>query len=311
MSDFRQALLKQLQSNLTGPIAVLAGGNSAEREISLRSGNAVLTAFADAGLACSLLDTAEPDWLLKIDNFGLAFIALHGPGGEDGTVQGALLTKGIRFTGSKVLASALAMDKRRSKLLWSGAGLPTPEFVVLDDASDMNAVFASLGESIVKPSTEGSSIGMARVASADELRTAYAMAKSYGTVLAERWVVGEEYTVAIVGREVLPAIRLETNNRFYDFEAKYQSSTTRYLCPCGLSATDESVLQALALQAFDSLGCVGWGRVDVMRDSGGKFQLLEVNTIPGMTDHSLVPMAAKARGWDFQELVLAIAVQAL
>lgn len=311
MSDTRTALLSQLQQNLKAPIAVLAGGKSAEREISLRSGNAVLEALSAAGQPCSFIDTADSGWLESMEKFDLAFIALHGPGGEDGTVQGALLTKGIRFTGSSVLASALAMDKRRSKLLWLGAGLPTPEFVLLDQNSDMDAVFASLGECIVKPSNEGSSIGMARVASAQELRDAYAKAKDYGAVLAERWVTGEEYTVAIVGREVLPAIRLETNNRFYDFEAKYQSTTTRYLCPCGLSAGDESRLQHLALQAFDSLGCTGWGRVDVMRDQSGDFQLLEVNTIPGMTDHSLVPMAAKARGWDFQELVLAIAVQAL
>lgn len=311
MSEMRTVMLAQLQRNLQTPIAVLAGGRSAEREISLRSGNAVFQALSDAGLACSILDTADADWLEKVSAFDLAFIALHGPGGEDGTVQGALLTKGIRFTGSAVMASALAMDKRRSKLLWLGAGLPTPEFVMLNESSDMEDVFAKLGECIVKPSNEGSSIGMARVANAQELSEAYAAAKGYGAILAERWVTGEEYTVAIVGREVLPAIRLETDNRFYDFEAKYHSTTTRYLCPCGLSGAEEDALQNLALQAFDSLGCTGWGRVDVMRDKNGNFQLLEVNTIPGMTDHSLVPMAAKARGWDFQELVLAIAVQAL
>ncbi len=304
-------LNKQLQEGLTGPVAVLAGGHSSEREISLRSGRAVLDALMTAGISSSLLDTAEPDWLEQLSDYGLAFVALHGPGGEDGTVQGALITKGIPFTGSGVLASALAMDKRRSKLLWLGAGLPTPEFVVLDDSSDLDDEFARLGECIVKPSTEGSSIGMARVASAAELKDAYAIARDYGTVLAERWVVGEEYTVAIVGREVLPAIRLETNNRFYDFDAKYQSSATRYHCPSGLTDSSEEQLKALALQAFDSLGCSGWGRVDVMRDRNGQFQLLEVNTIPGMTDHSLVPMAAKARGWSFQDLVLAIAVQAL
>lgn len=304
-------MLARLRQTLQAPIAVLAGGRSAEREISLRSGAAVLQALSDVGLDCSLVDTADSDWLEKMSAFDLAFIALHGPGGEDGTVQGALLTKGIRFTGSGVMASALAMDKQRSKLLWMGAGLPTPPFVLLDDSSDLRAVYDTLGECIVKPSTEGSSIGMARVTSEPELREAYAKARGYGAVLAERWVSGEEYTVSIVGREVLPAIRLETNNRFYDFDAKYQSTTTRYLCPCGLSDAEEKALQTLALKAFDSLGCTGWGRVDVMRDINGDFQLLEVNTIPGMTDHSLVPMAAKARGWDFQELVLAIAVQAL
>lgn len=311
MSELRTLMLNQLRQGLNAPIAVLAGGNSAEREISLNSGNAVLQALSEVGLECSLLDTADEDWLTKVTDFDLAFIALHGPGGEDGTVQGALLTKGVRYTGSAVLASALAMDKRRTKQLWLGVGLPTPEFVSLDDSSDFSAVFERLGECIVKPNTEGSSIGMARISSEVELRQAYAEAKHYGVVLAERWIVGEEYTVAIVGREVLPAIRLETDNRFYDFEAKYTSTTTRYLCPCGLSVEEETALQDLALQAFDSLGCEGWGRVDLMCTQQGEFQLLEVNTIPGMTDHSLVPMAAKAKGWDFQELVLAIAVQAL
>ncbi len=311
MSEIRATMAKQLRDSLNGPIAVLAGGNSAEREISLRSGNAVLEALVGLGLPCELVDTAQKNWLEKIADFGLAFIALHGPGGEDGTVQGALLSKGVRFTGSAVLASALAMDKRRSKLLWMGAGLPTPDFELLDESSNLEAVFARLGECIVKPSNEGSSIGMARVSSEAELCEAYAQAKNYGTVLAERWVVGKEYTVAIVGREVLPAIRLETDNRFYDFDAKYTSTATRYICPCGLPPAEESALQELALQAFDSLGCEGWGRVDVMCTEQGEFQLLEVNTIPGMTDHSLVPMAAKAKGWDFQELVLAIAVQAL
>lgn len=311
MNAAERHLVETIRDRVNGPVAVLAGGDSSEREISLRSGRAVLSAFQAVDLACALIDTGERGWMNKLPSFDLAFIALHGPGGEDGTVQGALATAGMRFTGSGVMASALAMDKRRSKLLWMGANLPTPEFVVADDSSDLDAIFARLGECIVKPSNEGSSIGMARVASARELDIAYAQAKGFGSVLVERWVDGPEYTVAIVGRETLPAIRLETENRFYDFQAKYESNATRYLCPCGLSEREERALQALALQAFDALGCEGWGRVDIMRDRDGGFQLLEVNTIPGMTDHSLVPMAAKAKGWSFEHLVLAITEQAL
>ncbi|MBB3047075.1 D-alanine-D-alanine ligase [Litorivivens lipolytica] len=304
-------LQTELSKSLNGPVAILAGGQSAERVISLRSGRAVQQAFERLNLPHRFVDTAEFDWLQQLNDCSMAFIALHGPGGEDGTVQGTLETRGFRYTGSSVLGSALAMDKLRTKQLWAGAGLATPKFAVLTSESDFAAVFAELGECIVKPTNEGSSIGMMRVSSEPELHQAWDVARRYGVTLAEQWITGAEYTVSIVGDEILPAIRLETDNRFYDFDAKYQSSSTRYHCPCGLSSEEEAELGELALAAFKAAGCEGWGRVDVMRDANGRFQLLEVNTIPGMTDHSLVPMAAKARGWDFDELVLRILEQAL
>ena len=305
-------LKDQLQSRPNGPVVVLAGGHSAEREISLRSGRAVHESMLRSGLNAALVDTADSQWMEAVQSAGLVFVALHGPGGEDGTVQGALQCLKLRHTGSGVMGSAIAMDKLRTKLLWAGQGLPTPTFEVVDNASDLSQVFARLGECIVKPVCEGSSIGMMRASSEQELVEAVAGATRYGVSMAERWVVGSEYTVAIVGDQALPAIRLETNNRFYDFQAKYQSNDTRYICPCGLDSEQEQALQALALRAFRAVGCSGWGRVDVMRDgASGEFQLLEVNTIPGMTDHSLVPMAARAMGWSFDELVLRIMWQAM
>ncbi len=312
MAEMSKAKLQtSLLKKLPGTVVILAGGQSAEREISLRSGRAVQQAFERMNLPQRFVDTAEQDWLQQLEGCAVAFLALHGPGGEDGTVQGALEVKGVRYTGSGVLGSALAMDKLRTKQVWAGAGLPTPRFALLTASTDMEAVFADLGECIVKPTNEGSSIGMMRVSSEEELKQAWELARRYGVTLAEQWISGAEYTVAIVGEHVLPAIRLETDNRFYDFEAKYQSSSTRYICPCGLSDDEEAELGELALTAFIAAGCEGWGRVDVMRDSAGTFQLLEVNTIPGMTDHSLVPMAAKAFGWDFDELVMRILEQAI
>ena len=212
----------------------------------------------------------------------------------------------MKYTGSGVLASALAMDKFRCKLLWLGLGLSTPKFIELTAGSDWAAIIADMGSVIVKPACEGSSIGMARAETAQELEAAWQNAQAYGRVFAEQWVVGSEYTVAILNGKALPAIKLETDAAFYDFNAKYLSNETRYLCPCGLSAAEELELSELALAAFNSLGCQGWGRVDVMRDSDGRFYLLEVNTVPGMTDHSLVPMAAKQAGLDFEQLVKAI-----
>lgn len=299
--------LQAFQRGLTGPVAVLMGGRSAEREISLKSGTAVLEALQRLGIPAEAVDTADSGWLRRLaDRCTCAFVALHGPGGEDGTVQGALETLEIPYTGSGVLASALAIDKVRCKHLWRGMGLPTPAFFVLSETSEWSLISEQLGDSIVKPSREGSSIGMARASGAGELQRAFEAARRYGEVLAEEWISGEEYTVSVIGRETLPAIRLETDSAFYDYEAKYVSSSTRYHCPCGLSAADERRLSDLALQAYDSLGCSGWGRVDVMRDREGEFFLLEVNTIPGMTDHSLVPMAAKQAGLNFDELVVAI-----
>ncbi|MFT7404240.1 D-alanine--D-alanine ligase [Zhongshania sp.] len=304
MSDVTVASINQA---IGGKLAVLFGGRSAEREVSLKSGAAVAAAFASQGVAVETIDVADDGWMQYLQaEFSNVFIALHGPGGEDGTVQGALDCLGVKYTGSGVMASALAMDKFRCKLLWLGMGLSTPKFIELTAASDWAAIITDLGAVIVKPACEGSSIGMSRAATAEELRGAWQDAQAYGRVFAEQWVVGSEYTVAILNGVALPAIKLETDAAFYDFNAKYVSDETRYLCPCGLSTQEELELSELALAAFNSLGCEGWGRVDVMRDIDGRFYLLEVNTVPGMTDHSLVPMAAKQAGLNFEQLVLAI-----
>ncbi|WP_284449914.1 D-alanine--D-alanine ligase [Spongiibacter tropicus] len=289
-----------------GQIAVLLGGSSAEREVSLRSGAAVMEAFARLGIPATAIDTRDADWMQQLAPFSHCFLALHGPGGEDGTVQGALECLGKSYTGSGVMASALAMDKLRCKLLWLGHGLSTPKFVELDEHSDWKVISKTLGQAIVKPACEGSSIGMSRADSAAELEAAWHTAKPYGRVFAEQWITGGEYTVAVLDGQALPAIRLETDAAFYDFNAKYLSDSTRYHCPAGLSEDDEQGLRKLAVQAFDAVGCRGWGRVDVMRDERGRFYLLEINTVPGMTDHSLVPMAAKQSGLNFDQLVLRI-----
>jgi D-alanine-D-alanine ligase len=236
------------------------------------------------------------------------FIALHGPGGEDGTLQGALEYLELPYTGSGVLASALAMDKLRCKQMWRGIGLPTTDFAVLDEKSDWAAVLDSLGGKVmVKPTCEGSSIGMSRVETAQQLQEAWRQAADLSNVvIAESLLEGEEYTVAILGDQALPSIRIEAKEVFYDYQAKYFSDETAYFCPSGLSVAREEELRDLSVAAFNSLGCRGWGRVDVMVDSAGSFQLLEVNTVPGMTSHSLVPMAASAAGLSFDELVLSI-----
>ncbi len=292
-----------------GRVAVLYGGASAERDISLVSGRAVLEALQRQGVDATGIDVGA-DVIARLEELrpDLAFIALHGPGGEDGTVQGALQFLGIPYTGSGVLASALAMDKMRTKLLWKGLGLPTAAFAVLTADTDWQRILDELGGSVmVKPALEGSSLGMARADSAAELEAAWREADRHGGgVIAEAWLSGEEYTVTILGERALPVIKLETDRGFYDYEAKYLADDTRYLCPCGLTAEREHSLQALSLRAFQSLGCRGWGRVDAMADSAGQLQLLEVNTIPGMTTHSLVPMAAAAAGMNFEELVTSI-----
>ncbi len=293
-------------------IAVLLGGDSPEREVSLMSGETVINALQELGVKARAVDPADQDWWAEIQRAELAFIALHGPGGEDGLMQGALETFAIPYTGSGVLASALAMDKLRSKRLWRGIGLPTAEFEELSATSDWRSVFGSLGACFVKPATGGSSLGTAGVDTADALEAAWRDASDYGErVIAEKLIVGPEYTVAILGEQALPAIKLETDNEFYDYEAKYLSDATRYLCPCGLGEAEESMLAALALQAFSSLGCAVWGRVDFMRDAAGAYQVLEVNTVPGMTSHSLVPMAARAQGIELPELVGRIACLSL
>lgn len=297
-----------------GCIAVLFGGNSAEREISLRSGDAVLKALASAGADVIGIDTGDDIVkALQTQKFDRAFIALHGPGGEDGKVQGFLECMNVPYSGSGVLASALCMDKKRTKQLWQGMGLPTAVFCSLDSNTDWQQAMELLqGEAMVKPAHEGSSIGMSRVASAEELKSAYFEAAKYdGSVIAEQFITGAEYTVAILNGEALPPIRLQPNSSFYDFKAKYQANDTQYLCPCGLDDEQEQVLKTLALQAFEAVGAKGWGRVDVMADTEGNFYLLEVNTVPGMTSHSLVPMAAKAAGISFEELVARIAATSL
>lgn len=297
-----------------GRVGVLYGGRSAERDISLRSGAAVVSALVELGVEHVAIDIGEHsiDHLQKA-GIDRAFIALHGPGGEDGRIQAVLEYLDIPYTGSDVQASAIGMDKLRTKQLWRGIGVTTPDFAVLNKHSDWAQVLTSLGgEIMVKPAHEGSSIGMARVSSADELQAAYVTAAKFdAVVIAERLIRGAEYTVAILGDRALPAIKLETDHSFYDYDAKYLADDTRYLCPCGLDAATERELQAQALQAFRDIGCRGWGRVDVMRDDAGKFQMLEVNTVPGMTDHSLVPMAAKAAGLEFSELILAILSESL
>ena len=289
------------------PIAVLLGGSSAERDVSLMSGQTIVDALRQLGHQVLAVDPAESDWTDQLRGARFAFNALHGPGGEDGCMQGALGLMGVPYTGSGVLGSALAMDKLRSKQLWQGIGIATGGFEVLSADTDWTLVIERFGKVFVKPACEGSSFGMSAADDPGSLRQAYDMAADFkGDVIAEQFIDGPEYTVAILGDRALPAIRMETDNEFYDYEAKYLSDDTRYLCPCGLDADEEAAIAEIALQAFRSLGCAVWGRVDLMRDSDGRFYVLEVNTIPGMTSHSLVPMAASAVGLDINALVARI-----
>jgi D-alanine-D-alanine ligase len=290
-------------------VAVLLGGSTAEREVSLKSGALVLAALRARGVDAHPFDPADKDLEDLIEaRFERAFIALHGRFGEDGTVQGVLEWLGIPYTGSGVLGSALAMDKLRAKLLWQACGIPTPAHELLEAHGDFKAVAARLGVPLmVKPVNEGSSIGMSKVRAAGALEEAYALAVNYDRmVMAEKFIEGSELTAGILGDEALPLIRLETPREFYDYEAKYVADDTRYLIPCGLPAARERELQALCLKAFRALGCSGWGRVDLMLDAAGGPWLLEVNTAPGMTDHSLVPMAARAAGLSYEDLCLKI-----
>lgn len=287
-----------------GKVAVLLGGRSAEREVSLNSGNAVLAGLQRKGIDAQAFDPAERD-IAELKQFDRAHIALHGRDGEDGTLQGALQLMGVPYTGSGVLGSALGMDKVATKRLWLGYGLPTAAYAVMDSACQADEIFAQMnGDAFVKPVLEGSSIGIARVSSAAELKAAWENAQQYNcTVMVEQFIAGAEYTAAILNGQVLPMIRLEAANQFYDYEAKYLVDSTQYHCPCGLPAEQEAEIAEICLKAFDSVGCSAWGRVDWMMDSNGQPQLLEVNTSPGMTDHSLVPMAAKQAGIDFDSLV--------
>jgi D-alanine-D-alanine ligase len=310
--------LKQ-QNNPTpdafGKVAVLMGGWSAERAISLKSGKAVLAALQQRGVNAHGIDVQRDTVLQQLEagHFDRAFIILHGPGGEDGVIQGALEILGVPYTGSGVMASALAMDKLRSKRLLEGSNLPTPKYMLLDQETDLNYVVAELGLPLmVKPALEGSSIGMSKVEDESQMQAAYQLAAQFaGAVFAEQWITGKEYTVAILGEEALPIIRLETPHKFYDYDAKYFANDTKYHCPCGLAAQEESQLQRLALSAFKAIGAQGWGRVDILCDQTGRPFIIELNTIPGMTDHSLVPMAARVRGIEFDELVYRILAQTL
>src|ERR1700720_1034698 len=290
-----------------GKVAVLLGGDSSEREISLLSGNAVLAALKRRGVDAYPFDPAVvPVQRLVDDKFDRAWIALHGPGGEDGLMQGALEWLGIPYTGSGVLASALTMDKLKTKRVVLGGGYAAPEYAVLSSLADLPGALASIGLPLmVKPASQGSSVGMTKVKAPGEFQRAYAEARAVDPIVfAEAFISGPEYTVGVLQNQALPSIRIQPATEFYDYQAKYFRNDTQYHCPSGLTAPAEAELQAAALAAFQVTDCFGWGRVDFMRDAiTDKFYFIEINTTPGMTDHSLVPMAARQAGGDFDELV--------
>jgi len=292
-----------------GKVAVLMGGQSAERAISLESGQAVTTALCNVGVDAYAIDFNRDTLGTLIKNgFDRVFIALHGRGGEDGTIQGALETIGLPYTGTRVLGSALAMDKIRSKAIWRDSGLPTPASVELSKTSQWDKIVEQLGLPImVKPVNEGSSIGASKVTEADKLSVAWMQANKFDArVMAESWVEGSEYTVPILNGVVLPMIKLETSRDFYDYQAKYEDDDTNYICPCALGVSLEKALAELSLEACKNLDVSGWARVDLMVDNSNQAWLIEVNTIPGMTSHSLVPMAVKQAGLSFEQLVIQI-----
>ncbi|MCO7223990.1 D-alanine--D-alanine ligase [Pleionea sp. CnH1-48] len=307
--------MSELNISQIGKTAVLLGGHSAEREVSLRSGEAVFNALRKKGVDCIKFDPSEQELTqLKALNVKNVWIALHGRGGEDGTIQAALEFLNIKYTGSSVSASAIAMDKWRSKMIWKAMGLPVAnhtlvdQSVVVDDAL-VRRLVARLGPVVfVKPSREGSSVGMNKATSLDSLKAALIEAKKYDDeVLVESFITGKEYTVSILGNKALPSISMVTPREFYDYEAKYHSNETQYFCPSGLNPEEEKEIAELAQTAFSALGCQGWGRVDFIRDeASGQFMLLEANTVPGMTESSLVPKAAAEAGVSFGDLVLKI-----
>lgn len=300
--------LKRPDPAAIGPIAVVMGGTSAEREISLQSGRAVLAALQRQGFRAQAFDPSQ-ELVENLRDYSCAFLVLHGRGGEDGVMQGVLEHLGVPYTGSGVLGSALAMDKWRCKRLWQGCGLPTPPGYLLSEPDQSCHIGLPV---IVKPAREGSSLGMTRVTSPAQLDSAWRQAAQYDhQVLVEKWVTGTEYTVALLGARVLPSIRLETAREFFDFAAKYEDPGTGHYCPSGLGEDAEQELGELCQKAFETLGASGWGRVDVLFDEAGKWWLIEVNTIPGMTDHSLVPIAAAQAGISFDELVVGILGEAL
>ena len=292
-----------------GKVAVLMGGPSAEREISLISGKAVLAALRSKGVDAHAFDPAERELFdLKREGFRRAFIALHGRFGEDGTVQGALEVMRIPYTGSGVMASALAMDKWRTKLVWDASGIATPRFAMVTAATNWDKVVDLLGlPVIVKPSREGSTIGLTKVQAAAELPAAYALAAKYDDmVLAEEFVAGQELTASVLGETALPLVRIEAPQGNYDYQNKYFTDDTKYYCPAGIRAEVEDEIRAVTLKSFRVLGCRGWGRADVMLRPDGTYSFLEMNTSPGMTGHSLVPMAAKAAGLAYPDLCVKI-----
>lgn len=307
MEKERKTLLNRAQQY--GKVAVLMGGESVEREVSLNSGTAVLNALLRQGVDAHPFDPKEkPIWALHDEGFDRVFNILHGPFGEDGTIQGALEAMRIPYTGPGVMASSICMDKWRTKLLWNAIGIPTPEYVIVDEKTDFAAVEAQLGLPIfIKAACEGSSIAVYKVKAPGELRKAYEeICKIDKLVIAERFIDGGEYAIGILDDIALPAIKIEPANEFYDYEAKYLSDDTVYHCPCGLPAEKEAELKTLALKAFHIVGGTNWGRVDVMLDKNGNPYFLEINTAPGMTDHSLVPKAAAVIGMNFDMLVLRI-----
>ncbi|GAW94512.1 MULTISPECIES: D-alanine--D-alanine ligase [Colwellia] len=313
VSAWQSSIADSLAQLKQEKIAVLYGGNSAEREVSLNSGQAIAKGLEQAGFDVVLIDTKfVPLTDLLSKKVKRVFIALHGRGGEDGCVQGALEYLGIPYTGSNVLGSSLSMDKVRSKQIFKACGLPTAAFAVVNKADFAQLSLANIladlgGRVMVKPANEGSSIGMAQAQTVEQLHNALIEAFGFDQqVLLEAWIDGPEYTVAILGDQALPVIHMETPHEFYDYEAKYQSTSTQYHCPCDLSERDENELKTLSVKAFNATGARGWGRVDIMRNNKGEWQILEVNTVPGMTETSLVPKAAKVFGLNFSELVTQI-----
>jgi D-alanine-D-alanine ligase len=301
--------MPEYQASEFGKVAVLMGGQTAERAVSLESGQAVHAALCEVGIDAHAIDFGKDKFHQLINNdFDRVFIALHGRGGEDGTIQGALETIGLPYTGSDVLSSALAMDKVRSKSVWRDAGLTTPDVVELNQASNWEQVIDKLKLPVmVKPVREGSSVGASKVTQTTNLFSAWKLANQFDDrVMAESWVEGDEYTLSILGDTVLPMIKLETKREFYDYKAKYEDDDTKYICPCGLDEDMERTLGELSLQASKLIGVSGWSRVDLMIDDVNQAWLIEVNTVPGMTSHSLVPMAAKQAGISFQQLVVQI-----
>lgn len=296
---------------MSDKVAVVMGGTSAERNVSLASGQSVLNALVESGINAIAVDPKIYSLInLRKDGFTKVFNMLHGRGGEDGTLQGLLDSLGLSYTGSGILSSALTMDKLKTKLVWQALGLPVTNYLVLykDNLLSQQEIITKVGlPLIVKPIHEGSSFGMSKVFTNENLRGALEAAFKYDdAILVENCLTGAEFTVSIVGDDILPTIRIETDTEFYDYEAKYHSDSTRYFCPGTCSDRQEQQLKILALKAYQAVGCQGWGRVDIMLDAGGNPYLLEINTTPGMTNHSLVPMAAKQYGWTFNELVCRI-----